>query len=174
MVRNINDYGQVINSTADVIETLYINPKLDLSLLNITDENEIKKYNHAKSILYSDQNNLSFNKQDMELSAFDADNQAQWFIPDYFSSLDLDKYLGSRCKSKNEAERVALELNMFEERNMIPVLKYMIYLVDVMRENGIVWGVGRGSSVASFCLYLIGVNKINPLEYDLSIDEFLR
>jgi hypothetical protein len=28
--------------------------------------------------------------------------------------------------------------------------------------------------VASFCLFLIGVHKINPLQYDLNIAEFLR
>ena len=43
-----------------------------------------------------------------------------------------------------------------------------------MRKNNIVWGVGRGSSVASFVLFLIGVHKINSLYYDISIDEFLR
>ena len=30
---------------------------------------------------------------------------------------------------------------------MIPLLRYMCYLVDFMRENNIVWGVGRGSQV---------------------------
>ena len=173
-MRIINEYGQVVNSTLDVLEALYVNPELDLSALHIEDENEIKKYNDAKNALYSDVGSISYNKQDMVLSAFDAEAQSHWFTPEYFSTLDLVEYLGSQCKTKDEGERVALELNMFEERNMIPVLKYMIYLVDTMRENGIVWGVGRGSSVASFCLYLIGINKINPLEYNLDINEFLR
>ena len=38
----------------------------------------------------------------------------------------------------------------------------MKYLVDTMRNNNIVWGVGRGSSVGSFVLYKIGINRINP------------
>jgi len=50
----------------------------------------------------------------------------------------------------------------------------MFYLVDFMRENKIVWGVGRGSSTASFVLYLIGIHKINPIQFQLDWREFLR
>ena len=57
---------------------------------------------------------------------------------------------------------------------MIEVLKYLKYLVDTMRQHKILWGVGRGSSVASFCLYLLGVHRINSLKYNLDITEFLR
>ena len=57
---------------------------------------------------------------------------------------------------------------------MINLLRYMIYLVDFMRENGIVWGVGRGSSVASYVLYLIGVHKIDSIKFGLDWREFLR
>jgi DNA polymerase III alpha subunit len=46
--------------------------------------------------------------------------------------------------------------------------------VETMRVNNIVWGVGRGSSVASYVLYLIGVHKIDSMYYDLDIEEFLR
>ena len=47
-------------------------------------------------------------------------------------------------------------------------------MVQVMRDNNIVWGVGRGSSVASYVLYLIGVHKIDSLYYDLDVTDFLR
>ena len=63
---------------------------------------------------------------------------------------------------------------LFESRNLIPVLQYIKYLVDTMRENKIVWGIGRGSSLASFVLFLIGINKVNPLLHNLDIHEFLR
>jgi DNA polymerase III alpha subunit len=43
-----------------------------------------------------------------------------------------------------------------------------------MRKNNILWGVGRGSSVASFVLYLIGIHRINSLFYNLPIEEFLK
>jgi len=57
---------------------------------------------------------------------------------------------------------------------MEDLLRYMIYLVDFMREHTIVWGVGRGSSVASYVLYLIGVHKIDSIQYGLDWREFLR
>jgi len=57
---------------------------------------------------------------------------------------------------------------------LLNILKFIIFLIDKMRENKIVWGVGRGSSVASFVLYLIGLNKINPMRYNIDYTEFFR
>jgi DNA polymerase III alpha subunit len=57
---------------------------------------------------------------------------------------------------------------------MIPVLTTMKYVVDTLRANNIVWGVGRGSSVSSYVLYLIGIHKIDSVKYDLPIDEFFK
>jgi DNA polymerase III alpha subunit len=71
-------------------------------------------------------------------------------------------------------QRAGDELIKFQERKMFVLLQYLKYLVDTMRKNNVVWGVGRGSSVASFVLFLIGVHRINSLYYDLSIDEFLK
>jgi len=63
---------------------------------------------------------------------------------------------------------------LYQERGLFDLLRYLKYLVDVMQENHIIWGVGRGSSVASYVLYLIGVHRINSLYYNLDIQEFLR
>jgi len=57
---------------------------------------------------------------------------------------------------------------------MFDLLIYLKYLVDTLRSQNIVWGVGRGSSVASYCLYLIGVHKVNSMQYNLDIHEFLK
>ena len=78
------------------------------------------------------------------------------------------------CLTDEEKERVSLEYEMFEERGLIPLLQFLTFIVDHMRKNQIVWGVGRGSSVSSYCLYLIGVHKVNSLKYDLPIEEFLK
>jgi len=63
---------------------------------------------------------------------------------------------------------------MYQERNMLPLLNFLRYFIAIMREKDIVWGVGRGSSVASYVLYLIGVHKIDSLFFDLDIEDFLR
>jgi DNA polymerase III alpha subunit len=47
-------------------------------------------------------------------------------------------------------------------------------MVDVMSEKSLVWGVGRGSSTASYVLYLIGVHSINSIKYDIPIEEFFK
>jgi DNA polymerase III alpha subunit len=79
-----------------------------------------------------------------------------------------------QCKTEAELQRAGEELIKFQERDLFILLKYLKYLVDTMRNNNIVWGVGRGSSVASYVLYLIGIHRIHSLYYDLSIDEFLK
>ena len=102
------------------------------------------------------------------------DAVTQWNVPDSIAELDLDVYFAQKVNTVEEAVRVAEELALYRERKMEPMLRFMIYLVDVMQENNIVWGVGRGSSVASFVLFLLGVHKINSLYYDLDIEEFLK
>ncbi len=57
---------------------------------------------------------------------------------------------------------------------MFDLLRYLVYLVDVMKQNQVIWGVGRGSSVASYVLYLLGVHRIDSMFYDLDVTEFLR
>ena len=79
-----------------------------------------------------------------------------------------------RAETEEEMQRAGQELLLYQEREMFVLLKYLKYLVDTMRSNNIVWGVGRGSSVSSFVLFLIGVHKINSLYYGLDIDEFLK
>jgi DNA polymerase III alpha subunit len=95
-------------------------------------------------------------------------------MPDEYKQLTIQNYVLNKCKTDQELERVAEELKAFRERDMFNLLRYMVYLVDFMRENNIVWGVGRGSSVASYVLYLIGVHRINSIQYDLDWREFLR
>ena len=63
---------------------------------------------------------------------------------------------------------------MFEERGLYPILQLLVYIIDVMRKNKLVWGVGRGSSVASYVLYLMGVHKVDSYKYSLDIKEFLK
>lgn len=96
----------------------------------------------------------------------------QWLID--LPDIDVRLYLLQKCKTEEEFDRVNLEMDMFVERELLPILKLMIYLVDNFRKNNIVWGVGRGSSVSSFVLYLIGIHKIHSIRYGLDIKDFLK
>jgi DNA polymerase III alpha subunit len=95
-------------------------------------------------------------------------------MPGQYASMDIADWVLKECKSEAGLQRAGLELIMYQERDLFPLLRYMKYLVDTLRKNKVVWGVGRGSSVASYVLYLIGVHRIDSLYYDLDITEFLK
>ena len=95
-------------------------------------------------------------------------------LPESYTKLDVKQYLLDKCNTEEERDRVLIEYKLFEQKGFTKVLQFLIYFVDTLRANNVIWGVGRGSSVSSFCLFLIGVHKINPLLYNLDYREFLR
>ena len=108
------------------------------------------------------------------LSGTIEDNVKEWNVPADIKELDLDVFFAERVSTVEEAVRVAEELALYRERGMEPMLRFMIHLVNIMREHKIVWGVGRGSSVSSYLLYLAGLHSINSVKYNLDIKEFIR
>ena len=111
---------------------------------------------------------------DVDQKTFDGVCQSEWFMPDEYKTFNLHSFLMSQCSTNEQIQRMNDEFVEFKNRNMLDLLRYMKYLVDFMRENNIVWGVGRGSSVASYVLYLIGVHRIDSIQFDLDWREFLR
>ena len=105
---------------------------------------------------------------------FDGVLQSEWFMPDEYKDMDIYRYLEQKCSSNESLDRVDMEFKEYSSRGMLDLLCYMVYLVDFMRENKIVWGVGRGSSVSSYILYLIGVHKVDSIQYGLDFNEFMR
>jgi DNA polymerase III alpha subunit len=105
---------------------------------------------------------------------FDHRCQSNWKMPQEYKDLDIAEYLLGLCNTDVELQRVGHELLLFQERDLFDLLKYLKYLVDVMNTNNVIWGVGRGSSVASYILYLLGVHRINSMFYELDPEEFLR
>ena len=118
-------------------------------------------------------NRIVEEKLNYPIPASDVDN-TDWLIPYKYKNLDIEKFCLDMCKTQEEIDRVNLELTLYKKHNMLNMLQCMKYIVDTLRENNIVWGVGRGSSVASYCLFLIGVHKIDPLKYDLPLEEFFK
>lgn len=105
---------------------------------------------------------------------FDTVQQATWYMPPRYRYLDVAQYLLDKCETDAQLQRVGQELLLYQERNAFDLLRYCVYLVDTMRKHGVVWGVGRGSSVASYVLFLIGIHKVDSMYYDLDPQEFLR
>ena len=111
---------------------------------------------------------------DMTVAEFDVMKQNSWHMPDEYKELDIAEYILSLCDSDEKLQRCGQELLLFQERNLFDLLRYLKYLVDTLRANNMIWGVGRGSSVASYVLYLLGVHRIDSMFYDLDPSEFLR
>lgn len=105
---------------------------------------------------------------------FHAQQQKNWHMPDEYKNLDIAAHVLSLCHSEAELQRCGAELLLYQERDLFDLLRYLKYLVDVMTANDIVWGVGRGSSVASHVLYKLKVHRIDSMFYNLDIAEFLR
>ena len=167
----INEHGDVIFSEEDAIDLLYTDPNFDISKLYF---NDIEKYSNSLKELGIDLPVVNTAPKREKPALFDKANCEQWHMPDKYYQINVLQWLLDKCQSDEEKMRVQTEYDLFEKKNFIRVLQFLIYFVDTLRANNVVWGVGRGSSVASFCLFLIGVHKINPLLYNLDITEFLR
>jgi DNA polymerase III alpha subunit len=105
---------------------------------------------------------------------FHAAQQQNWHMPKEYCQLDIAVHVLSLCDSEAELQRCGQELLLYQERGLFDLLRYLKYLVDVMRTNNVIWGVGRGSSVASYVLYKLDVHRIDSLHYNLDPHEFLR
>jgi DNA polymerase III alpha subunit len=108
------------------------------------------------------------------VAEFHAQQQQNWHMPEEYKKLDIAAHVLNLCATEAELQRCGAELLLYQERNLFDLLRYLKYLVDTMTTNKIVWGVGRGSSVASYVLYKLGVHRINSMYYNLDIEEFLR
>jgi len=163
-------YGQIVYDEKDICDLYMSNTEISLKNVLTTGNIdlttlELKTTPHL--IVYK-------TKEDLSIEEFDSSNKENWYIPDEYKNFDIAKFVLDKCKNEEELQRAGEELLLYQERDMFMLLRYLKYFVDTMRKNKIVWGVGRGSSVSSFVLYLIEVHRINSLYYDLSIDEFLK
>ena len=107
-------------------------------------------------------------------AVFDHMQQSTWHMPEEYRTLDIAEYILKMCNSEDKLQRAGQELLLYQERGLFDLLRYLKYLVDVMKENHVIWGIGRGSSVASYVLHIIGVHKIDSIKYNLPINEFFK
>jgi len=167
----LDEYSRQILSEDQAVDMLYADPTLDINNLCLED---VKKFNTASNKLHLNTMLTHLGELDTDVIQFHKTNQDSWNMPSKYEDMDVAKYIIGLCRTDAELQRVGKELLLYQERGMFKLLSFLVYLVDTMRDNKVVWGVGRGSSVASYILYLIGIHKIDSLYYDLDIEEFLR
>ena len=108
----------------------------------------------------------------------------EWALPSEYANLDVINYVFNMhdilvrdlqaAEIEARERRLTLELLALEKRNLYDVVRALIYVINTLTNNNVVWGVGRGSSVSSYVMYVIGVHDVDSFEYDLSIDDFLH
>jgi DNA polymerase III alpha subunit len=170
-----DQFGRSIVDSDDAFTALYNGSPVSLDILEFDDPKIVTQFNQAVELNADPIKKIKqYEILDVDLLEFDKENQSNWFMGDAYKDLDIETWIMQRCDTDTKMRRAQDELVLFRQHNMIDVLRYCKYLVDIMRYNNIVWGVGRGSSVASYVLYLIGIHKIDSIKYDLDIKEFLK
>ncbi len=168
----LDKYSNPIFSEQDIFQAIYANyvfsPE-DTFLVEHRSE-DIKKLEQHLGFKFLEPYETHFESKD-----YDQACQQVWNMPDEYKNLDIEQWVRDQCPPLDpECTRVEEELEAYKARNMLDLLRWLKYFVDICSKEGIVWGVGRGSSVASYVLYLIGVHKINSMKYNLDWREFLR
>lgn len=102
------------------------------------------------------------------------DRKQIWQIPNEYQNMDIESHVLSLCRNDIDKERVLWELGEFRAKSLTPMLQAGKYIVDTMRKNNVVWGLGRGSSVSSLTLFLLGLHKIDPIKWELDPTEFFK
>jgi len=166
--------GQMIFSEDDCVDMLMRGQSIhvDGMLVDATVDLEV-----AAGILENVPMLVKYNEltlQAVTVEDFDHVNQSQWLMPDEYKQLDIAEYVLGLCESEAAIQRVGEELLLYQARDLFDLLRYLKFLIDTMKSNNLIWGVGRGSSVASYVLYLLDVHRIDSLHYNLDIAEFLR
>jgi DNA polymerase III alpha subunit len=167
----LDKFGNPIFNSADIFKILYQDKLSNLKEITVDYSEEIEKLENVAEFKFQ-----RFNDQldSIDISDFDQALQSDWFMPAEYRDFEVEEFCLNRCNTENEKQRVRDEIAAYKDRGMIPLLQWTKHFVDACTENNIVWGVGRGSSVASFVLFLLGVHQIDSMKYNLDWREFLR
>lgn len=172
--QRVDDWGRVVLDEKGLLELFYKGDAQTHDLL-VEDNDVMRKYNTwCKTFDKTEKQLPVYEPLAVSPEEFHASRQSEWLMYPEFSEIDVESWLLAKCSTSVQIERVNMELELYKRYNMVDVLRLLIYITDTLKQNGVWWGVGRGSSVASYCLYLIGVHKIDSIKYDLDIREFIK
>lgn len=153
------------------------------SLLSVVNKYDVHHVTHESPDVLKFNKNVS-REQEITVKTTCANLLHDWNIPQKYKQLDVIDYLSQRHISlthgMNQEEcdardhRLMSEIKKYDEFELFDVLRTIIWIINTLDSNNIVWGVGRGSSVSSYVLYVIGVHDVDSYLYDLDIDDFLH
>jgi len=170
--RIITDTGSMV-AKYDLIIKLALSGKPFEELVTVDHEDIFRYHYNNKSISTAKKWVDDHTTVGPSLDTFD------WNIPDAYKKIDIVEYCLQKMDAKgiqgdNYINRLASELLLVEDKQMTDFIRCLIYIIDTMREHNIVWGLGRGSSCASLIMFIIGINKVDPILYDIGMEEFYK
>ena len=175
----VDEYGQTYYDTKECIEYLY-NQEINPFDAFLSDHEEISKYNSYATHFDLDTIN-HHSKPKIDAIEYHKLLSKNWQMPQEYLDIDRDKVLIDRMEEMNINQSLYLsylhnEIQYWEKIIEDPktLWKFLYFLMETCENNGIITGVGRGSSVSSLVLYLLGVHHIDPVKYSLDYNEFLR
>jgi len=169
----LDKYSNPVFNEQDLFDALYNGHQLKPNDIVFVEEKNanIKNFEELAGVSLFE----PINSPTLTVEQLDQTWQEQWNMPSEYKSLDIEAWIWSQCPPWDPNHtRVEDELNAYKVRNMLDLLRWLKYFVDTCSKENIVWGVGRGSSVASYILFLIGVHKVDSIKYNLDWQEFLR
>lgn len=170
----VDPQGQMIYTTDQIADELLYRPDLNIGNFYVADCREYEKSLKALMADFPRPRIYDVTDLDLETEEFDRKKQSQWLMPEEYQNLDILNWMLSEVSSDQERDRIRQEFELYQKHDLVNLLRLLKYLTDVFRKNKIIQGVGRGSSVSSYCLYIIGIHKIDSIKYQLDITDFLR
>lgn len=174
ITQRIDEWGRLVLNDAGILEMFYKGHFQTPDALAEASE-AVTAYNKWCTLYDRPEKALPISEPlNVTPEQFHRERQSQWKMDDEYKTIDVAEWLYERCTTEVEVDRVTEEMELFRKHGMENVLRFLIFMTTTLRAEGVWWGVGRGSSVASYCLYLIGVHKIDSLRFGLDIREFIR
>ena len=165
----LDKFSNPIFTEQDIFEALYKGLELSPNM-TVSYSNEIESLEEQLGFTFQQPLQQDF----LTVEEYDAALQSDWFMPDEYKQLDIENWVLCQAPDVIAYNRVLEELAEYKQRNMLDLLRWLKYFVDTCEKENILWGVGRGSSVASYVLFLLGVHSVDSIKYNLDWQEFLR
>lgn len=177
----VNEYGQVTFDTNEIINKLYTQEWQTVTGF-VESLDEIAKWNqNCQQFELVPVESQQTPQQDPQ--SYHSELSYQWKMPIEFLKFDPMVFFSQELVNRSLNQQEYLDYlvgeiktwdNIMTHESAVNLWKFLHYLIKTCEIKDIVTGVGRGSSVSSLVLYLLGVHHVDPVKYKLDYKEFLR